>query len=417
MILRPYQTEIAYKAYELLQQYKIVYLCMEVRVGKTLTALRAADLYGAKYVIFVTTIKARPSIEKDFEALGPGFRLLVTNYEQLQNIDVEGFDLIIIDEAHKLGQFPKAAKRTAILKNICAALPIIYLSGTPTPESYTQIFYQFWVSSFSPFEEQNFYKWAKIYCRPKVKYVYSRQINDYSDARQDLIKSKIDHLFLSYTQSEAGFVSMVEEHVLKVNMSATTMNLARLLLRDRVIESKAGHVILADTAVKMQSKLHQIYSGTVKSEAGVGVAFDDTKAHFIKHYFKGKKIAVFYKFQAELDLIKKHFEFITASPEEFRDSDGLTFVCQILSGREGTDLQTADALIMFNIDFSSVSYQQARARIQAKDKVLSCPLFWIFAEGGMEEKIYERVKNKQDYTASYFRKDYKISFKKIIDAK
>lgn len=29
-------------------------------------------------------------------------------------------------------------------------------------------------------------------------------------------------------------------------------------------------------------------------------------------------------------------------------------------------------------------------------------------EGGIEQKIYERVLGKQDYTLSHFKKDYKI---------
>lgn len=413
MILRDYQTEIADKGAEILRQFKIVYLSMEVRVGKTATALQTADTYGAKFVVFVTTIKARPSIEADYADLVPGFKLRVTNFEQLHNFDFEGYDLLIIDEAHKLGQFPKPANRTRLLKNLCAGLPIIYLSGTPTPESYSQIFFQFWISSFSPFEEDNFYKWSKIYCNPKVKYVYNRQINDYSDGRWDLIEPKVRHLFLSYTQKEAGFVSMVEEHILKVDMKVTTMNLARRLLRDKVVEGRAGELILGDTAVKMQNKLHQIFSGTVKSEDGNGIPFDDSKAHFIKHYFRGKKIAIFYKFQAELELIKKQFgDLLVDTPEAFRNQPDAVFCSQIQAGREGIDLQTADALIMFNIDFSSLSYQQARARIQAKDKTTACPLYWIFSAGGMEEKIYDVVINKQDYTTSYFRKDYKVSFKK-----
>jgi hypothetical protein len=33
----------------------------------------------------------------------------------------------------------------------------------------------------------------------------------------------------------------------------------------------------------------------------------------------------------------------------------------------------------------------------------------VFAEDGIEEKIYERVTAKQDYQISYFRKDFKVT--------
>jgi archaellin len=105
---------------------------------------------------------------------------------------------------------------------------------------------------------------------------------------------------------------------------------------------------------------------------------------------------------------------LTQSPEEFNKRSDLIFYSQIQSGREGVNLSTADAIIMLNIDFSSVSYQQARARMQSKDRVKPALLYWIFAENGIEKKIYDTVINKQDYTLSYFKKDFQI--KKLRNA-
>ena len=42
-ILRDYQKELSQKAVEILRLKKIVYLSMEVRTGKTLTALNTAE--------------------------------------------------------------------------------------------------------------------------------------------------------------------------------------------------------------------------------------------------------------------------------------------------------------------------------------------------------------------------------------
>ena len=68
--LRDYQIAIAAQAKELLLLYKIAYLALEVRTGKTITAMEAARLYGAKKVLFVTKLKAISSIKKDFESIG-----------------------------------------------------------------------------------------------------------------------------------------------------------------------------------------------------------------------------------------------------------------------------------------------------------------------------------------------------------
>jgi superfamily II DNA or RNA helicase len=157
MNLRTYQHEISNKAVDLLHEFGIAYLSMQVRTGKTITALNTAKLYGAKNVLFVTKKKAIPSIEADYGHFAEHFAISIINYEQLHNYTGKP-DLVIIDEAHSLGQYPLPSERTKALKELCKALPIIYLSGTPSPESYSQLYHQFWVSSNSPFADPTFYK-------------------------------------------------------------------------------------------------------------------------------------------------------------------------------------------------------------------------------------------------------------------
>jgi hypothetical protein len=410
MKLRQHQEDISTQACIILQQYKIVYLSMEVRTGKTLTALATAEKYGAKRVLFVTKKKAISSIESDDEQYDTSFHLTTTNYEQLNRM-IDNFDLVIIDEAHCIGQFPKPAGRTALLKSICHNKPVIFLSGTPTPESYSQLYHQFWVSSYSPFKQySNFYKWAADYVTVRSKYYFNRQINDYSRADKGKIDLATNHLFISFTQSEAGFEQEVKEEVITVKMAESTYLLADYLRRHRVYVGRGGEEVLADTEVKLMQKLHQIYSGSVINETGQGNGFDLTKAWYIKKHFAGQKIGIFYKFKAERLMLLATFgaDKITEDPMEFNQRDDLTFISQFQSGREGINLCTADCLIGMNIDFSAVTYWQFRARMQDKNRTKEAKLYWIFAEGGIESKIYERVLEKKDYTLSHFKRDYKI---------
>lgn len=412
MQLRDYQESISTDAAKMLAVLKICYLSMQPRTGKTLTALAAADKYGAKWVLFLTKKKAISSVTGDYDKLNPGFKLICTNYEQIYTLSPSyEYDLVILDEAHGLGQFPTPAERTKELKKMCVDKPIIYLSGTPTPESYSQLYHQLYVSSYNPFKEWvSFYKWAKDFVTVKKKYFFNRETNDYSQADKEKIDQLTKHLFISYTQQEAGFEQPVKEVVLKVRMQAGTYWLADRLRKKRVYVGKEGEEILADTKVKLQQKLHQIFSGSVIDEKKNPICFDNSKAKFIKEYFAGKKIAIFYKFRAEYMMILWAFgiERLTEDPEEFNNSDDKVFVSQIISGREGTNLSTADCLVMYNIDFASVSYWQVRERLQTKDRKKESIVYWIFSEGGIEEKIYEKVVDKQDYTISHFTKDYQI---------
>jgi len=208
---------------------------------------------------------------------------------------------------------------------------------------------------------------------------------------------------ISYTQSEAGFTSKVNEHILKVTMSDMTYNIADRLKRDLLFEGK-DDVILADTPVKLMQKLHQIYSGTVILESGNAIVLDKTKSEFIKEHFKGKRIAVFYKFQAELESLLSVFqEDMTTDLGKFHAGDCNNFAIQIVTGREGISLMQADYLVYFNIDFSATSYWQSRDRLTTMDR-LENNVYWVFAEGGIEEKIYKVVQGKKNFTISHFKK-------------
>lgn len=212
---------------------------------------------------------------------------------------------------------------------------------------------------------------------------------------------------VTFSQKEAGFETEVIENVLTVKMDDLTYFLARKLKKDLVIVSKAGDEIIADTAVKLMQKLHQIYSGTVLFEDKTNRIFDLSKAKFIKQYFKGKKIAIFYKFKAEYQALKQVFgNSLTDELDAFNETDK-HIALQIISGREGISLKEADYLIYYNIDFSATSYWQSRDRLTTMQRKTN-EVFWIFSEKGIEEKIYEKVKLKKNYTSSIFKRDYDI---------
>ena len=90
--------------------------------------------------------------------------------------------------------------------------------------------------------------------------------------------------------------------------------------------------------------------------------------------------------------------------DDFNGSDK-NIALQIVSGREGISLREADALVYYNIDFSATSYWQSRDRMTTKDRKKN-DVYWVFAEGGIETRIYKAVINKKDYTLKHFKKDF-----------
>ena len=404
--LRDYQKSIVEKATEVIQRNGFVYLAMEVRTGKTLTSLSVATKLRAKKVLFITKKKAISSIIKDYELLEPSFYLHTINYESLHKVHYDlDWDVIILDEAHSMGAFPKPSKRARDVKMriIKSKAKVILLSGTPTPESYSQIYHQVYGIPTNPFSEfSSFYKFAHAHVKITERMINSLRIRDYSNGLPTIM-DKMKPYMIAYSQKEAGFKVNTTEKVLEVEMEKTTYKLANQLKKHLVIEGKR-EVILADTPVKLMMKLHQLYSGTIKFESGNAEVLDYSKARFIRSKFKDVKVGIFYKFKAELKALKEVYgDDITTELSVFEDTDK-SIALQIVSGREGISLRQAKCLVYYNIDFSATSYWQSRDRMTTKDR-LENDVYWIFSKGGIEKKIYKAVTNKKDYTLSHFKKD------------
>jgi hypothetical protein len=385
----------------------MLYLALQVRTGKTMTSLAICNELNIKEVLFITKLKVVPGIKKDYNDLGCNFNLTCVNYESLHKLESSEFDVIICDEAHCLGNFGKPSKRAKQVKDLVkkAKCNVIFLSGTPTPESYSQIYHQLYVHPNNPFKEYaNFYRWANDYVKVKVKYIGQMRVNDYSGAIKDKVMGAIKHLMISFTQEQAGFSTAVEEAVLHIKMKPITYKLTEKLKKDSVVQGEED-TILADTGVKMMNKLHQMYSGTIILESGKRLIFDYTKAEYIKEQFKDKKIGIFYKFKAEWDALKFIFgDELTDDLEEF-NSTNKNIALQIQAGREGLSLRNADFLVYYNIDFSATSYWQSRDRMTTMDRKFN-KVYWVFTIGGIEEKIYEAVQQKKNFTKEYFQKHF-----------
>jgi hypothetical protein len=407
--LRDYQKSIVSKASEIINEHGFVYLAMEVRTGKTLTSLSICDnLPNVEHVLFLTKKKAISSITQDADKLCPSYVLFVMNYESIHKLPQVKWDVIICDEAHSMGAFPKPSLRAMQVRDLVrdSNSRVILLSGTPTPESYSQMFHQVYGIGSNPFKKySNFYRFADDYVNKTQKKINGMIVNDYSNGHQTIIDAMLPYT-IRWSQQDSGFVVKTTEEILRVDLEESTYKLISRLKKDLVISGKS-EVILGDTPVKLMSKLHQLYSGTIKFESGKSMVVDLSKAKYIKERFKYRKIGIFYKFKEELNALQQVFgDSLTTELSVFEDTDK-SIALQIVSGREGISLKKAECLVYYNIDFSATSYWQSRDRMTTKDR-LENEVYWIFSNGGIEDLIHKAVSKKKDYTVSHFKRDLLI---------
>jgi len=404
--LREYQKEAADKLYWLLARKQFAYLMGEVRTGKTLTALSLIERLGIQRCLLVTKKKAIPSIEKDAKALGLQDKVLIINYERLPKFAWTFWQLLIVDEAHSIGAYPKPSGRWKNLRKMSYE-KVLLMSGTASPESYSQLYHQMTLHRPVWAQYKNFYEWAKKgYVDIGEKYVGTGQtVNDYSNANKELILRDIDPYVVRMTQEDAGFETKIDEAVRYVEMNETTYRLAQEIIDDGIANFKDQTWILADTGAKKLSKLKQLYCGTViPEESGKGIIFDRSKAEYIKQRYGNHKLAIMYCYEAERKMLYEAFPNATDSPEEFNANKDAVFIGQVRASREGVNLSSATYLVFLGVDFAALSYLQARDRASFLGRDTPPRIRYIFAANGIESRVYRTVRKKENFTISHYNK-------------
>lgn len=417
--LEQHQAEAVPKAVDLLKKFRIAYLRFWMRKGKTLTSLATVAEYFKGFpgihILFVSEKSALSSIDSDYKEFNPEFQMTAINYASLHKIVNQikagklRFHLVIVDEAHRISKFPKPAIAVDQLKFICQNLPIIYLSATMTPESYSQVYHQFAISTFSPFKQwPTFYRWADKFVNKIMEEYKGLPVARYHDCRVKELEPYMNHLFITVGQEEGKQMLPVKQHFLFVDMSPKAIEIYHQIRKHKIYIDERGRAATANSGAEKRNKLIQIASGTLLFNEsiqgaiyGEGEIIDTTKADFIRNYFFGRKIAILYRYKAEGRMLKMFFPNWTESPEEFNTNNHLTFVRQLRSTKTGVNLSSADDLVMFNIEESNEIFIQSMARIQSMYREKPANVWWIFSKHGLEQTIYIELNNKKSEFINY----------------
>ena len=232
MKLTEFQQDMVDKALPILEKHRLVYLALETRTGKTPVSIMLCSLLdiNAK-VLFCTKDSVRKGIKATLDGMREDYALnkdiQIVSFDSLHKVTHEPGRIIIADEAHSFGAYPKPSKRAIMLAGLSRGCYVIFLSATPTPEKYSQMYHQLWAAgSDSPLIKpyRNFYAWARDYVKrhlvtthdeygneiQKLEFYKKRTsggmlVNDYSKANGELILPLLQEFFVSGTKKEAGF--------------------------------------------------------------------------------------------------------------------------------------------------------------------------------------------------------------------
>lgn len=427
--LRDYQIIRRDKALEILKTLGAVYFVMEPRTGKTKTTFSTVEHLQAKSATFICGLNFKDDIKSQHQESTANFHLNLWHYEQLSILlrdpDYYPDQVIIIDEGHNIGAFPLPSDRAllckqlverAIYKHGAENVKVIFLSGTPSPENYCQLYHQFNILPTNPFGGFNQFLNNCVKVTEQTIYMPKPQPpikKKVYTADPKKIFFYINPYIVTCTQKDAGFTAEIEDIPVSIQMRPI-INQSIFHISNHKSLTIGDHTIETNGPASLKTKIHQLSGGTIKLSEDEKlkdyIILDTTKAEYIKNNFQNKKIAIYYKFKAEFELLKQVFPKWTNQHKKYNESTDpeLVFLKQFRSGREGTPLPTAEYLIAYNMDYAAVSYRQFRERHMYWERTTNGKVVFLFTKGGLEEYIYKRVIKKQTYTDEYFERDLSI---------
>lgn len=386
----PYQITKAKEAEAILKEYMIVYLAMEERTGKTLTALLVAEACDVENVLVVTKKNAMKGWNDTLKVFEHTKNYTVINYHKVKDL-LPVYDLIILDESHNyISAYPKTGKLWRDVSKVTVGKPLIYISATPHAQGPQQLFHQFKLSSWSPWNRHsNFYRWFQIYGKPYTIEINGIPIAQYDRADYDMIIGCVDHLFVTGTREELGFEHEPEDIIHWIELSEPTREVYNELVKHDLVELSVG-MLVCDTSPKLRTSLHQLEGGTIKIDEARFILANTEKVDFIKKKFgDSESLVIMYNYIKERDKLEQHFKKAT--------------ILQATSFAEGVDLHKYDNLVIYSQDFSTARHTQRRARqcnINRKDPIL---VHFLLVKGAISAQVYKTVSvNKRNFVDSVF---------------
>ena len=401
MELYEHQEELIKQAKPILEKYKMVYIAAETRTGKTLAAIHLLK-DDFKKILVVTKKKAISSWNSDIK-LSKVKNFDVINYESIHKMDSKEYDVIVLDEAHSIGSYPKPSQRAKQLKEMAKDKSIVYLSATPSAETYSQIFHQLWVSSFTPFEEKSFYQWYKNYGEDDSIFINGMFIKQYKASHGEMIMDMVNHLIVTMTKEKANFDVFVNERIHQVEVDEDYLSALEYFKSNRIITIDENEIV-AETSASALNKLHQLNGGTIKVNDKLSLIVSHHKVNYIKENLgNDEKIVILCNYIKERDLLLTRLANSTDEVEEFKNGSFKYFIGHIKTFSEGVDFSYADSMIIYSLNFSATTYLQSKERLANKKRVKPIVVHYLFTKGGIDEYIYQAVSNKMNFTNSYYK--------------
>lgn len=391
-----------------LKEKGYVYLAGKPRSGKTLTAMLVCEKTSSsiKNILVLTKLNAIPGWTKFIEGYPCTKKYHVMNYEKLGTareergkwtyklkVTPEDYDIVIIDESHNIGAFPKPSSRWRVIKKVCGELPHINLSGTAIVESPNSIFHQMCFSIYKPFDHKNFYEFFREFGKPYIIRAAGRDIQQYNKY-QDCLLEEIDKFTVYMTQEDAGIDATLQavDQIHFVELDEATKEGYNYLQKNQIIYLEGlPEPIVGDSTMKLRTSLHMLESGVCKVGGEYFFLGNTEKVDYLLATFgDSEDVGIMCHFIGEQKLLKQYFK-----------------KAQIYSSNahaEGVDLSHLKHFVIMSSDYSGSKFIQRRDRIVNTNGSNTLIVNHILVKNAISHQVFKQVIKKEDFNNQTYRK-------------
>ncbi len=419
--LKPAQRRASTELSKTLQTKGLALLWGAIRSGKTRTFLEASKGYPT---LVVTKKDSMSGILSEAKEIGA--EVDVINYHSIHKKDPNDYKLIILDECH-LYIASATPKHPPIWKEVVKFTRgkfCIFASGTPTPEGYAGLYRMLALSSWTPFPFKRFTEFFKVYGIPSQTYLGDRAVPCYKKTKVNLITSKIEPYVVRLNRKETGHKHEAKDVIHEIPLNKLQKKMVKKLEKKHNWSNK-DYEILADTPVKLLTKLHQIAGGIAvnveplrldnpdfkplpkkkikKMTDDELIAYDESKYIYKEQVYHLEERSP--KIKYILDNFNPENTIILSYYKEEQEYLAKLFphTGSVTKLSTGVDLSHFKTMVVFSMGFSSANYQQVRGRMMNINRKQKIKVHYLIS--GIDEYVLKAVKGKENFTSRWFKRN------------
>ena len=302
---------------------------------------------------------------------------------------------MMLDESSMIKN--ETAKRTKFILSLKPSHTIL-LSGTPTDGKYEFLYSQLRLLGWKITKTAYYNRYIKTELRSYGGPMF-RVVTGYKNVSE--LKAKLKEYGAVFAKAEE-VIKLPEKTFIKEY--STVSSDYKKFMKDRIVKIDDKE-LTGDSTLSKRLYARMLCSAYSKDKISRLIDLVNSTSD---------RVIIFYNFNTELEALRKvlfdrPISIVNGQVKDlkaYENNDNSVTLIQYQAGAMGLNLQKANRIIYFSLPERSELFEQSKARICRIGQEKQCYYHIMMCHKSVEEKIYECLLMRKDYTDELFRKEF-----------